>query len=437
MPLSSSRVRASFFWPQFVFGLLHLALSSPMIYLALGLPLLMRQHGWSGLEIGLFQLAGVPAVFKLLLAAPIERAPDERATPAYQARRYRAWSLALGAGYGAALLALAFASIHSARPVLFALLLACVLLATWADVPVSALQIRVLPPAERARAGGMRSAAMFGAAVLGGGVMLVLSQRLGWSAPFYGMAGLLALALALLPTLRMDGAGEDDGGARPSAETGVQASPATWPALLRGFLAQPGAWRWLALLSGCFPLVGAAWVYLKPMLLGQGFAAEQVAWIVGVGGGALGAAASLLTGLLAPAARLPALLPRATWFGAAALAALAACLACQASAAWLIAASGWLACATGISASVAFGLMMERARPACQAADYGLQASFFALGRLALMPLAGWLLDGAGSAALVAALAVASAGMAALAGRWMDALARGQDHQKKERIKAL
>ena len=434
MPLSSSRVRASFFWPQFVFGLLHLALSSPMIYLALGLPLLMRQHGWSGLEIGLFQLAGVPAVFKLLLAAPIERAPDERATPAYQARRYRAWSLALGAGYGAALLALAFASIHSARPVLFALLLACVLLATWADVPVSALQIRVLPPAERARAGGVRSAAMFGAAVLGGGVMLDLGV---YVLHFYGMAGLLALALALLPTLRMDGAGEDDGGARPSAETGVQASPAAWPALLRGFLAQPGAWRWLALLSGCFPLVGAAWVYLKPMLLGQGFAAEQVAWIVGVGGGALGAAASLLTGLLAPAARLPALLPRATWFGAAALAALAACLACQASAAWLIAASGWLACATGISASVAFGLMMERARPACQAADYGLQASFFALGRLALMPLAGWLLDGAGSAALVAALAVASAGMAALAGRWMDALARGQDHQKKERIQAL
>ena len=82
-------------------------------------------------------------------------------------------------------------------------------------------------------------------------------------------------------------------------------------------------------------------------------------------------------------------------------------------------------------------LMMERARPACQAADYGLQASFFALGRLALMPLAGWLLDGAGSAALVAALAVASAGMAALAGRWMGALARGLAHRNKERIKAL
>ena len=80
--------------------------------------------------------------------------------------------------------------------------------------------------------------------------------------------------------------------------------------------------------------------------------------------------------------------------------------------------------------------MLERARPACQAADYGLQASFFALGRLALMPLAGWLLDGAGSAALVAALAVASAGMAALAGRWMDALARGLAHQKRSEYRS-
>ena len=47
--------------PQMVFGLLHLAMTAPMIYLALGLPLLMRQHGWSGLDIGLFQLAGIPA----------------------------------------------------------------------------------------------------------------------------------------------------------------------------------------------------------------------------------------------------------------------------------------------------------------------------------------------------------------------------------------
>lgn len=46
-----------------LFGWINFALTAPAIYLWLGLPLVMRQQGWSGAEIGLFQLAGLPAVF--------------------------------------------------------------------------------------------------------------------------------------------------------------------------------------------------------------------------------------------------------------------------------------------------------------------------------------------------------------------------------------
>ena len=49
------------------FGWLHLALTAPSVYLWLGLPLVMRQHGWSGTAIGLFQLAGLPALIKFCL----------------------------------------------------------------------------------------------------------------------------------------------------------------------------------------------------------------------------------------------------------------------------------------------------------------------------------------------------------------------------------
>ena len=58
---------------QLLFGWLNLALAVPSIYLMFGLPLVMRQYGWSGTEIGLFQLAGLPAVFKFLLAVPVQR----------------------------------------------------------------------------------------------------------------------------------------------------------------------------------------------------------------------------------------------------------------------------------------------------------------------------------------------------------------------------
>lgn len=58
---------------QLLFGWMNLVLAVPSIYLMLGLPLVMRQHGWSGTEIGLFQLAALPAVFKLVLAMPVQR----------------------------------------------------------------------------------------------------------------------------------------------------------------------------------------------------------------------------------------------------------------------------------------------------------------------------------------------------------------------------
>lgn len=391
---------------QAVFGLIHLALAAPMIYLALGLPLLMRQHGWSGAEIGLFQLAGLPALLKAVMALPVE----QPGRPGHGARRYRRWTAALGAGYAAALLLLALAGIHAPKPVLFALLLACVLCATWADVPVSALAIRVLPPAERARAGGVRAAALFAAAILGGGLMLVLAQRLGWASPFIVMAALLGLALAWLPMLH---AGED------AAAPVARPSPAMADlALLRGFFRQAGVGRWLVLLTACFPFVGVAWVYLKPMLLDQGLRAEAVAWALGMGGGTLGAAASLAVARRLGHERLGAWLPLSAWGNGAVLGLLALALWLRAPAPWLIAGGLALAVSVGVCSSIVFGRMMDFTRPGRQALDYGIQASFFALGRLALMPVAGWLLDRAGSASLMLALCVPALCVAALAWRW-------------------
>ncbi|MDO5288187.1 MAG: MFS transporter [Pseudomonadota bacterium] len=403
---------ASYRWPQAVFGLLHVALTAPMIYLALGLPLLMRQHGWSGLSIGLFQLAGLPALCKVLLALPIERTRAE----GHGLARYRRWAVLLGAGYGVALMLLALLDMDADKALLFALLMACVLLSTWIDVPVSALSIGVLPPAERVRAGGVRSAAMFVAAILGGGLMLVLAQRLGWAWPFVLMTALLALALALLPTVKMPAA--QDPGKQAHTEQMPAAPDRPASGGLPGFFRQPDVGRWLVLLTGYFPFVGVAWVYLKPMLLDQGFAATQVAWVVGMGGGTLGAAASLAVAQLLRHERLSYCLPLSAWGNAAVLGLLALAMALRAPAPWLIAICMVLAVAVGVASSLVFGLMMDYARPAHRAVDYGVQASFYALGRLALMPIAGWLLDRSGNAGLLLALSVPALIVAALAWHW-------------------
>ena len=201
-------------WPQVIFGALNLALATPVIYLAMGLPLIMRQHGWSGTEIGIFQLTGLPALFKIIMAWPVENRHGAVAT-----EHYARWATLLSGACLLVLLALAMSGINANRRLLFVLSLLASGLSAWADIPVNALAIRLLPPEERIRAGSVRSAALCLAAILGGGLMLLAQQNWGWGAPFILMACLLFATLWLLPALgKME-------------RTGTSPSPAPTPGI--------------------------------------------------------------------------------------------------------------------------------------------------------------------------------------------------------------
>lgn len=283
-------------WPQqLLIGWLNLALTAPVIYLFVGLPLVMRQHGWSGTQIGVLQLAGLPAVLKFVLATPVDRWRLGAAS-------YRNWAVVLSLGYAAALAALGANGLADTPPaLLFALALLASLLGAWADVPVNALAIRLLPESERIRAGAVRSLAASLAAIVGGGLMLVLHTRLGWAWPFGVLAaGVLAGALLLrwLPA--------DHGGAQAWRGGAPRAGLGEWAGYFR--FAPHRAWTLLLLCY--FPAIGAAWIYLKPLMLDHGFSQEQVAWSIGVAGGLVAAAASMLAGSVVKAIGARTALPR-------------------------------------------------------------------------------------------------------------------------------
>ena len=382
---------------QWLFGWLHFVLAVPSIYLLLGLPLVMREHGWSGTEIGLFQLTGLPAVFKFLLAVPVQRYRSAQG-------HYRLWALGLCLLLALLLVLASQQAITANRLLLFGLAFAAGVLATWADIPVNALAIRLLPQTQRLRAGGIRSAALFLAAIVGAGVMLLVQQRWGWQAPFLLMAAGLLLALPFLGWLQE----ADVNALKPQA---IKPAGVDWP----GFFRQPGARLWIWLLLSGFPFLGAAWLYLKPLMLDQGMPVQQVAWVAGVGGGVVGALASVLGARLVqrlgPARVTP-------WFMVGALLALLALTGAvwlQASTSWLVAAAYLLAAAMGAVSSLMFGLMMFFSRRHHQANDYGLQASLFVLTRL-LVPIgAGALLDHSGPAGMLAGLCLAMLGVCVLA----------------------
>lgn len=369
------------YWPlQLMLGWLNFALTAPIIYLYLGLPMIMRQHGWSGTEIGLFQLAGLPAVLKFLLATPVDRYRIGRSA-------YRNWSMILILLYAAVLALLAAFDIeHTSWAVLFSLALAASLIGTWADIPVNALAIEYLPESERIRAGAIRSAATSLGAIAGGGVMLLMQTRLGWAWPFITLSILLTSGVLLLALMR-------DYQAVDSRSSVIQrAGLKEW----LSYFSTPDFRRWALMILLYFPFIGAAWVYVKPLMLDQGFEAGRIAAVVGIGGGLVGALASLagsrITRRSGPAIALPA-------FAVLSLTAVGSLLlvaSFQLPFPAFVAAALFTALAMGAASGLIFGLMMYYTRPGLAAVDYGIQSSLFALARTLVPMAAGILLDQAG-----------------------------------------
>ncbi|WP_240430492.1 MFS transporter [Serratia marcescens] len=130
-------------------------LTAPAIYLFVHQPLAMRQNGWSSTDIGLIQMAGLPAMIKFVLATSVNccRVVQHESS-------YRNWAIVLGLGYAGALLLLEMYDLRNTPYVLlFVLAMLVSLFGTWVDAPINALAIRILPESERMRAGAILSAA--------------------------------------------------------------------------------------------------------------------------------------------------------------------------------------------------------------------------------------------------------------------------------------
>ncbi|HBP4890004.1 TPA: MFS transporter [Pseudomonas aeruginosa] len=382
--------------PQLLIGWLNLMLTAPQIYLFIGLPLVMREHGWSATQIGMMQMTGLPALGKFLLATPIDRWPLGR-------NSYCNWALLLGAGYIGILLLLGFHDLaNTPFAVLFMLAMAASLFGTWIDAPVNAMAIRILPQAQRMQAGAIRSTATSLAAIVGGGLMLMLHNRMGWAVPFQVMALGVLSALLLIPLLSASTSLRSlasEGHEKPLHRLGMRQLLA-WFSLSRHRV-------WTVLLLLYFPLIGTVWVFLKPLMLDKGFDPQHIAWVVGVGGGVVAAVGSLTGSYLSCKLGVRIALQLFAACNLLAIVALAASTLLSGSPGAMVAAAMLVALMMGASGGLVFGLMMYHVRAGAPALDYGIQSSLFVLGRTLLPLVAGVLLDHMGYTGLFVGLLAA------------------------------
>ena len=199
--------------------------------------------------------------------------------------------------------------------------------------------------------------------------MLFFYNHFGWGMPLQIMAAVLLISLLALLFLEES---DDD-----LSTQGYRLSLSK----LIGFFRQSQAGKWSFFLMFYFSLIGVAWVYIKPVMLAQGFSADEVAMSVGIWGGAIGALASINSDRLA------------RYFGKATLLWLTALL--NAVAVGYTSLTLWLelpafsyylsvslvACGVGFSSAIIFAIIMDYARDESRAIDYGLQSSLMTFSR--------------------------------------------------------
>ncbi len=258
-------------------GSLYFSQGLPFGFFTQALPVMLRKQGFSLGEIGLASLLAAPWALKFVWAPVVDRYSISRIG------RRKSWIVPLQIGSVVTLAALA-SSRTSSMAVLMPAVLLLNLLAATQDIATDGLAVDMLAPSERGFANGLQVAGYRVGMIGGGGLLLILHDRLGSAGTFLAMAALTAIAT--LPIIM----------ARESPRTEPQEHRSS-PKNVH-FLRRPGAARLLLLIVAYKAGDAFATGMLRPFLADAGLSLEHIGWLLGTVGFVAGLVGALCGGAL-------------------------------------------------------------------------------------------------------------------------------------------
>ena len=357
---------------------LYLSQGLPYGFFTQALPVLLRKQGLSLPSISLASLLALPWALKFLWAPFMDRYGSARLG------RRRGYILPLQVLSASVLLALALPEgTVSVRAVLVAVLLINLLSATQ-DVATDGLAVELLGAKELGWGNGVQVAAYRVGMILGGGLMLILFDALGWSLTLLGL-GLLLLVATVPVTLFRE---------PPSPTPSAHGRRALRESLLY-WVRRPGSGTWFTLLVLYKAGEHLATGMLRTFLVDVGLGLAEVGWMLGIVGFTTGLVGALLGGALVnPLGRRRALLVFGTLQAAAVL--LYALAARGASVPVLALICGVEHLSSGMATAALFTVMMETCRPEHAGADYTIQACLVVVASIVAAAVSGFSAQGLG-----------------------------------------
>lgn len=335
---------------------LYLSQGLPFGFFTQALPVLLRKQGIGLPAIGLASLLALPWALKFLWAPFVDRHSSQRFG------RRRSLIVPLQLATVALCASLALQSSERTLPFLLSAVLLTNLLAATQDIAADGLAVELLEPRERGLGNGVQVAGYRVGMIIGGGLLLVTFENIGWTPTFLAMAGVLALATVPIALHREK--------ARSHSEA-PRASRLAWLEYAR----LPGMLPWLAVLVTFKTGDALGTAMLRPFFVDLGLGLDDIGVLLGTVGFSAGLFGALAGGwAVGRLGRKRALLV----FGVAQAAALGLyALAAGGARSYLaLAAFSALEHLTGGMATASlFTAMMDRTRPGRESSDYTLQAS--------------------------------------------------------------
>ena len=257
-------------------GSLYLAQGLPYGFFTQALPVLLRERGLALPLIGLAQLLMLPWALKFLWAPLVD------AVDAPKRGRRRAVIIPLQLACIAVLGTLALAATPDAMWALCVGVLLVNVCAATQDIATDALAVETLGPEERGLGNGLQVGAYRVGMVIGGGAILWVFGRAGWTIAFLAMAALLALASIPIVAYR-----------EPASAPVTR----TKRALLRGSFARPGFAAWVVVLVTYKTGEWFATAMLRTFLTDAHQSLGQIGVMVGMFGFSAGLTGALVGGI--------------------------------------------------------------------------------------------------------------------------------------------
>ena len=266
----------------------------PYGFQAKALPVALRESGVPLGSIGLLSALSAPWMLKPLWAPLVDSV--------YNAKfgRRKSWIVPLQAAMALVCLALAQVDRQQHVGLVLAGVFALNLGAATQDIAVDGLAVDLLDASDLGSGNAAQVAGFKIGMLFGGGVLLWLSDLVGWGGLFYGMATVIAAVAAVMyvfpeappapaapqPALSMPGASSSAAAPAPPSP----APPATgaitrWLGDVYGSLVQAPELRWALLLIMTYKTGESIIdVMFKPFLLDSGWSGANVGWYSGVYG---------------------------------------------------------------------------------------------------------------------------------------------------------